>query len=72
MDTRKEKFPHGIPGHNLGEIEREIPIEEPPVWPVNEKLKKIGKRVNRIDALDKVTGKAKYTSDIKLPGMLHA
>ncbi len=72
MDTRKEKFPYGIPGHNLSEIEREIPIEEPPVWPVNDKLKVIGKRVTRIDALDKVTGKAKFTSDMKLPGMLYA
>ncbi len=72
MDTRKDKFPHGIPGHNLSEIEREIPIEEPPAWPVNDKLKVIGKRVTRIDALDKVTGKAKFTSDMKLPGMLYA
>jgi len=72
MDTRKEKFPHGIPGHNLGEIEREIPINEPPAWPINDKLKNIGKRVKRIDAIDKVTGKAKYTSDMKLPGMLYA
>ncbi len=72
MDTRKEKLPYGIPGHNLSEIEREIPIEEPPVWPINDKLKIIGKRVTRIDALDKVIGKAKYTSDIKLPGMLYA
>ncbi|MFK7971387.1 MAG: xanthine dehydrogenase family protein molybdopterin-binding subunit [Bacteroidia bacterium] len=72
MDTRKEKFPFGIPGHNLSEIEREIPIEEPPVWPVNDDLKIIGKRVTRIDALDKVTGKAKYTADMKLPGMLYA
>ena len=72
MDTRKEKFPYGIPGHNLSEIEREIPIEEPPVWPVNDQLKVIGKRVTRIDALDKVTGKAKFTSDMKLPGMLYA
>ena len=72
MDTRKEKFPYGIPGHNLSEIEREIPNEEPPVWPINDKLKIIGKRVRRIDAIDKVTGKAKYTSDMKLPGMLYA
>ena len=72
MDTRKEKFPYGIPGHNLSEIEREIPKEEPPVWPVNDKLKIIGKRVTRIDALEKVTGKAIYTSDMKLPGMLYA
>ena len=50
MDTRKEKFPYGIPGHNLSEIEREIPIEEPPVWPVNDKLKIIGKRRKSIGA----------------------
>ena len=72
MDTRKEKLPYGIPGHNLSEIERDIPIEEPPIWPINDKLKIIGKRVTRIDAFDKVTGKAKYTSDLKLPGMLYA
>ncbi|MEO1010989.1 MAG: xanthine dehydrogenase family protein molybdopterin-binding subunit [Bacteroidota bacterium] len=72
MDTRKEKFPYGIPGHNLSEVEREIPVEEPSAWPVNDKLKVIGKRIKRIDALEKVTGKAIYTSDIKLPGMLYA
>jgi len=31
----------------------------------------IGKPKKRIDALDKVTGNAKYCDDIKLPGMLH-
>lgn len=31
----------------------------------------VGQRVPRVDALDKVTGRAKYTSDMKLPGMLH-
>ena len=72
MDTRKEKFPHGIPGHNLSEIEREIPNEEPPAWPINDELKVVGKRVKRIDARAKVTGQAQYTSDIQLPGMLYA
>ena len=72
MDTRKEKLPFGIPGHNLGHVERDIPNEEPPAWPVNDELKHIGKRVTRIDALEKVTGRAKYTSDMKLPGMLYA
>jgi isoquinoline 1-oxidoreductase len=32
----------------------------------------IGKSPRRKDALDKVTGKAKYAGDITLPGMLHA
>lgn len=31
----------------------------------------IGQRLPRIDAADKVTGRAKYTSDLKLPGMLY-
>lgn len=32
----------------------------------------VGKRIPRIDALQKVTGRGQYTGDIKLPGMLHA
>ena len=72
MEKRKEIFPYGIPGHNLSEIEREIPNDEPPAWPVNEELKEVGKRVKRIDARAKVTGEAKFTSDIQLPGMLFA
>jgi len=31
----------------------------------------IGQRIPRVDALEKVTGRAKYTSDMKLPGMLY-
>src|SRR5579883_2316646 len=31
----------------------------------------VGQRVKRVDALDKVTGRAKYTADLKLPGMLY-
>ena len=65
-------MPFGIPGHNLGEIEREIPVNEPPAWPINEKLKHVGKPVKRYDALAKVTGKARFTADIQLPGMLYS
>jgi len=32
----------------------------------------VGKSVTRLDALEKVTGQAKYCTDIKLPGMLYA
>src|SRR5436309_722599 len=31
----------------------------------------IGRNVPRIDALDKVTGRAKYTADLHLPGMTY-
>jgi xanthine dehydrogenase YagR molybdenum-binding subunit len=72
MEKRKEKFPYGIPGHNLSQIEREIYTDEPPAWPINSELKHIGKRVKRYDARAKVTGEATFTSDIRLPGMLYA
>ena len=32
----------------------------------------VGQRVPRVDALEKVTGRAHYTADVHLPGMLHA
>ncbi|MEK6782228.1 MAG: xanthine dehydrogenase family protein molybdopterin-binding subunit [Bacteroidota bacterium] len=72
MDTKKIKLPFGIPGHNLGEIEREVPVTEPPAWPINEKLKHVGKPIKRYDAMAKVTGQAKFTADVQLPGMLYA
>ncbi|NND35325.1 MAG: xanthine dehydrogenase family protein molybdopterin-binding subunit, partial [Saprospiraceae bacterium] len=72
MEKRKETFPIGIPDHNLSQIEREIPNDEPPAWPINDELKVVGKRIKRTDAREKVTGEAKYTSDIQLPGMLYA
>ncbi|MBI5447075.1 MAG: hypothetical protein HY900_38390, partial [Deltaproteobacteria bacterium] len=30
----------------------------------------VGKRLPRIDAVDKVTGRARYTTDLSLPGVL--
>jgi len=35
-------------------------------------LKAVGHRTPKIDAVDRVTGRAKYTGDIQLPGMLYA
>ncbi|GJM34844.1 MAG: dehydrogenase [Saprospiraceae bacterium] len=71
LNTKKIKLPHGIPGHNLTEIEREVSADEPPALAVNDQLSVVGKRTKRIDAIYKVTGAAKYTSDIQLPGMLY-
>ncbi|MBA4394260.1 MAG: xanthine dehydrogenase family protein molybdopterin-binding subunit, partial [Desulfobacca sp.] len=36
-----------------------------------EELQIVGQRIPKIDALDKVTGRAKYIQDVKLPGMLY-
>ena len=35
-------------------------------------FKVVGTNAHRVDAIEKVTGKAIYTSDIQLPGMAHA
>ena len=32
----------------------------------------VGKRTPRIDAYERVTGRAQYTGDLELPGMLYA
>jgi xanthine dehydrogenase YagR molybdenum-binding subunit len=40
-------------------------------WPEANKRSLIGKRISRVDGPPKVTGKAKYTYDIKRPGMLY-
>jgi xanthine dehydrogenase YagR molybdenum-binding subunit len=71
IGMRTITMPHGIPGHNLKQVKREVPDEEPPAWPINNELSVVGKRVKRIDAYAKVTGSAKYTADIRLPGMLY-
>ncbi|MBI3463062.1 MAG: xanthine dehydrogenase family protein molybdopterin-binding subunit, partial [Planctomycetes bacterium] len=41
-------------------------------WPAPEKRQLIGQRISRIDGPDKTTGRAKYSYDINLPGLLHA
>jgi len=51
-------------------IERHLK-EKPAVKSVSE-FNIIGKPVLRLDALEKVTGKAKYAGDIRLPDMLYA
>ena len=34
-------------------------------------FKVIGKRVERVDAFERLTGEARFTADIYLPGMLY-
>ena len=41
-------------------------------WPDRNERQVLGKRISRLDGPDKVTGKAKYTSDVNLAGTLHA
>ena len=51
-------------------IERHVTVKPDLKTPAQFKL--IGKPLLRRDSLDKVTGKAKYAGDIRLPGMLYA
>ncbi len=41
-------------------------------WPANEALTVVGTPARRLDGIMRVTGAARYTVDISLPGMLHA
>jgi len=48
------------------------PTDEPPRWPTPDGLAVIGKPTPRLDGRAKVTGAAKFTADVQLPGMLWA
>lgn len=50
----------------------ELPSRNPAPWTEDAALHVVGQRVARMDALEKVTGIARYTADVQLPGMLHA
>jgi xanthine dehydrogenase YagR molybdenum-binding subunit len=71
-EERKVKLPSGIAGVSLGEVERVFAADEPPPLPPNEALSVIGKPTPRLDGRLKVTGAARYTADVRLPGMLWA
>lgn len=66
---RRVKTRVEVEGH-IEEVEVELPQEDLPPWQ-QEGLVWVGKGVSRVDGSEKCTGKAKYTSDILLPGMLY-
>jgi xanthine dehydrogenase YagR molybdenum-binding subunit len=70
--TRQQAMLHGIVGEKLEKVTRTVPADEPPPLPENAKLKSIGRSIPRLDGVQKVTGRARYTFDIQLPGMLYA
>jgi xanthine dehydrogenase YagR molybdenum-binding subunit len=72
IDRKTVMMPVGVPGYTLKDESRDIPVTEPPVWPINKDLKYVGHPIERWDGQAKVTGRARYTADIQLPGMLYA
>src|SRR5882724_11370598 len=68
--SRQQAMLYGITGGGLKEVTRRVPIDEPPPLAENASLTWIGKPIPRLDAVQKVTGRARYTFDVQLPGML--
>jgi len=50
----------------------ELPAFEPEPWTADTALEIVGQCVPRMDALEKVTGRAMYSADVNRAGMLHA
>jgi xanthine dehydrogenase YagR molybdenum-binding subunit len=50
----------------------EVPDFEPAPWTADTPMEVVGQCVTRMDALEKVTGQARYTTDVTRPGMLYA
>ena len=70
--TRSDRYPLGIAGVSLGEVARQVAATEAPPLPPNAQLTTVGRSTARIDGRAKVTGRATFTVDVKLPGMLYA
>ena len=68
--SRQQSVPYGIVGDQVEQVIRQVPVDEPPPLPPNAELGVIGRSVPRFDAVQKVTGKAVYTADVRLSGML--
>ncbi len=71
-EKKSMSVPVGVPGYTLHDEQRDVPVAEPPVWPINKDLKYVGKSHERWDGMAKATGRARYTADVQLPGMLYA
>ncbi len=77
VPSRPEELQQGIFGaqveqDTIAPVKRMVPEGEPGALALNSELKWIGKRVPRVDGPLKTTGRARYTADVYLPGMLFA
>ncbi|MCA9519979.1 MAG: xanthine dehydrogenase family protein molybdopterin-binding subunit, partial [Myxococcales bacterium] len=60
----------GFKGH-FKAVRIRLPKDEPAPWTIDHPFRIVGKEIPRIEGADKVTGRARYTSDMRLPGMLY-
>ena len=63
--------PQQPPGGGRGGAPQAPPVDPKYNWPSTPRTV-VGTRVKRLDGPDKVSGRAKYTFDVKRPGMLYA
>ncbi len=69
-DDRTVKLRLGFPGHEKI-VEAKVPADEPVPWHLDDTLRTAGRPHSRVDAVLKVTGRAKFASDIRPKGLLH-
>ncbi|QXI36776.1 xanthine dehydrogenase family protein molybdopterin-binding subunit [Pseudomonas xantholysinigenes] len=79
LTTEPGKVVHAASGRSLGygelaETAMDLPVPDPASVTLRDpsQFRWIGKPVQRLDAYDKSTGKAVYSIDVKVDGMLHA
>src|SRR5262249_19618756 len=55
-------------------VEKKVKVAEgaPRPWDLDSKFEVVGRKHPRVDGLAKASGRAKYTYDVNLPGMLYA
>ena len=61
----------GFPG-NEKPVQADVPAGMPPPWDLSTQLKVVGKDHPRVDAVAKVTGRAKYSYDIRFKDLIYA
>jgi xanthine dehydrogenase YagR molybdenum-binding subunit len=61
----------GFPGSEK-KADVEVPAGTPPPWDLSTDLKVVGKEHPRLDAVAKVTGRAKYSYDIRFKDLIYA
>src|SRR5438105_5648042 len=71
-EGEKREFAVGVLGSQVHREERKVPESEPRGWDADARLSVVGQPVPRLEGPAKVSGRARYCSDVRLPGMLQA
>jgi xanthine dehydrogenase YagR molybdenum-binding subunit len=68
---KKHRLTLGFAGRHK-QVDIETPDDEPRPWDAKSELAVVGRSQTRLDGETRVTGRATYTFDVSLPGLLHA